>query len=82
MKYEEKLWEQFKQQMPVAKEKKKELRADGYTGNKLFLVIHGKMGGAHVYAPSGAAAIWTAAKAWGMDPTKAEIHQAMTARKC
>lgn len=50
------------------------LRAEGYTGKNRFYVTMGTRG---VMVASGdpAGAIWTAARHWGMDPTKAEVHQ-------
>ena len=82
MRGEQALWETFLTQLFPKREQEKALRADGYTGNSRFLMIHQKLGAAHVYAPTGAAAIWTVAKAWGMNPKQEAIHQAFSARKC
>lgn len=60
----------------------KEIRAEGYSGKRKFLVQLGQRIPLTVYAANIADAIWTAAKVWGVDPRKADVHQGCRVTRC
>ena len=59
-----------------------EIRAERYSGKQRFLVAHDNYAPLTVFAPTAAAAIWTAGKHWGVSPKKAEFHQGCRVRRC
>lgn len=60
----------------------RQLRAEGYSGKNKFHVFFGGSRMATVFAGDAVSALWTAAKHWGMDPRKSEVHQNCRVRKC
>lgn len=59
-----------------------ELRSENYKGKQRFMVCLENEKVIHVTAPTVAAAIWTAAKHWGLDPRKADFHQGCRVVRC
>ena len=60
---------------------RQELRAPGYTGKNRFMV-HCDGRSATVFAGDVIGALYTAARHWGMDPRKSEIHQSCRVKRC
>lgn len=58
------------------------IRAEGYGGKTRFQVFHGRDKIVTVFAGDMIAALYTAARHWGMDPRKAEFHQSCRVRRC
>lgn len=63
--------EKRRQQMAL----ERDLRADGYSGKKRWLVCNDVYGGCQIYAKTMVDALWTAAKVWGVKPQSREFHQ-------
>lgn len=64
-----------------AEDQNRDLRAEGYSGRRRFMVSNDTHTPVVVYARTMQDAIWAAAKFWKADPRKAEFHQGCNVRR-